>query len=125
MDPQLNNLIEELLDDDLEDAIIEELLSSTLQRSLTNRMRTGTPGHEYIQELLTSANDERIQQVFRMQLGTFNALREWVSNHTQLRSSRNISVEEKLAIFLHIVTRPASNRDTQERFSHSGETISR
>ena len=125
MDPQLiiNDLIEELLDDDLEDAIIEELLDSTLQR--TNRMRTGTPGHDYVLELLTSANGERIQQVFRMQLGTFDALQEWVSSHTQLRPSKNISVEEKLAIFLHIVSRPGSNRDTQERFSHSGETISR
>jgi hypothetical protein len=121
--------IEELLEDDLiEDAILQELLNATHQvssRSPRNRMRTGTSGHDYIQELINSVNNERIQQVFRMQLGTFNALREWLSNHTQLRPTEKVSVEEKLAIFLCIVTRPASNRDAQERFSHSGETISR
>jgi len=36
-----------------------------------------------------------------------------------------MAVEEKLLIFLHITTWLASNRDTQERFSHSANTISR
>jgi hypothetical protein len=35
-----------------------------------------------------------------------------------------MAVEEKLLIFLHITTRLALNRDTQERFSHSTYTIS-
>ena len=34
-------------------------------------------------------------------------------------------VKEKLLIFLHLTTRLALNRDTQERFSYSGSTISR
>jgi hypothetical protein len=78
-----------------------------------------------VEELLESANTERIQQVFRMQLGTFISLREWLLAYTKLKPSDVVSVDEKLAIFLYIVTRPASNRDAQERFSHSGETISR
>lgn len=119
-------IIDELLEDELlEDALLHEFMNARYQASPANRMRTGPSGHDYIQELINSANDERIQQVFRMKLATFNALQEWLSNHTQLKPSDKISIEEKLAIFLHIVTRPASNRDAQERFSHSGETISR
>jgi hypothetical protein len=71
-------------------------------------------GHDYVEELLESANNQRIQQVFRMQLGTFIAPREWRLAHTELKPSDVISVEKKLAIFLYIVTCPASNRDTQE-----------
>jgi hypothetical protein len=123
MDPQLIN---ELEDDIIEDAIlqivIEELRALDSKKT---RVRTGVAGHDYVQELLESANDGRIQQVFRMKLGTFIALREWLLAHTTLKSSNVVSVDEKLAIFLFIVTRPASNRDTQERFSHSGDTISR
>lgn len=87
-------------------------------------MRTGLPGGVYIQELLDSDNQERIKQVLRMTKPTFFALRDWLVHHTELRKG-DMTVEEKLAIFLHITSRPASNRDTQERFSHSGETVSR
>jgi hypothetical protein len=36
-----------------------------------------------------------------------------------------MSVSEKVAIFLYALTWDASNREVQERFQHSGETISR
>ena len=88
-------------------------------------MRTGMLGHNYIHELLESGNYVWIHQVFRMKYGTLIALREWLLAYTALKPRKEVTVEEKLAIFLHIVTRPASNRDTQERFSHSGDTISR
>jgi hypothetical protein len=41
-----------------------------------------------------------------------------------LHDSQYIMVEEQLAMFLYTVTRNASNRDIQERFQHSGETVS-
>ena len=74
-------------------------------------MRTSMPGHEYIHELLNSENDERIHQVLRMRYNTFQALQGWLLAHTTLKLTKEIIIEEKLAIFLHIVTRPASNRD--------------
>jgi hypothetical protein len=123
MDPRL---IDELEDDLIEDIILQQILEEAqTSRSARNCVRTGVAGHDYVEELLESANIERIQQVFRMQLGTFISLREWLLAHTKLKPSDVVSVDEKLAIFLYIVTRPASNRDAQERFSHSGETISR
>jgi hypothetical protein len=58
-----------------------------------------------------------------MQLNMFYTLRDWLLVNTRLKSSKGITVEEKLVIFLHITTWPASNRDTQERFSRSGDTM--
>jgi hypothetical protein len=42
-----------------------------------------------------------------------------------LAATRDISVEQQVYIFLFIVSQGAANRTTQERFQHSGETISR
>jgi len=90
--------------------------------------RTSLPGRIYVQELLDSAHPRRVFEVLRMSLGTFYALRDWLLANTSLRSSRKqegVSIEEKLVIFLHITVRGATNRDCQERFAYSGETITR
>lgn len=93
--------------------------------------RTGLPGKLYIEQLLNCQHEVRIYEVFRMRLITFYALRDWCLEHTDLKSSRKrkyirgVTIEEKLAIFLYIVSKGASNRDAQEHFSHSGRTISR
>ncbi|KAK9354959.1 hypothetical protein V1523DRAFT_406445, partial [Lipomyces doorenjongii] len=39
-----------------------------------------------------------------MSRDTFISLKNWLVNHTQLRASMHVSVELKLAIFLHIVS---------------------
>ncbi|KAI7944277.1 hypothetical protein MJO28_011805 [Puccinia striiformis f. sp. tritici] len=38
-------------------------------------------------------------------------------------ASKLLSMDEQLAIFLYIVSQNATNRQTQDRFQHSGETI--
>src|SRR5438045_910473 len=81
------------------------------------RWKNAMPGGEYANELLNSDHPNRIQAVLRMQLDTFYALRDWLLINTRLKTSKNVTVEEKLMIFLQITTRPASNRDVQERFS--------
>ena len=60
-----------------------------------------------------------------MKLRNFYALRDWLVENTSLKGTENMTVEEKLGIFLYIVSRPASNQDVQERFSYSSKTISR
>ena len=82
-------------------------------------------GAEYTTEVIESRNDRRVHDVLRMPLSTFKALVEWVMEKGLLASSKNVSIEEQLAIFLKIVGEGASNRTTQDRFRHSGETISR
>lgn len=56
-----------------------------------------------------------------MRIETFSALRDWLLVHTSLKSSRQkegVSIEEKIVIFLYIVTRGASNRECCERFCY-------
>ena len=36
-----------------------------------------------------------------------------------------ISTLEKVGLFVYLISKRASNRDAQERFQHSGETVSR
>lgn len=82
-------------------------------------------GSRYVEELLSSKNHQRILDVLRMPLATFLALRDWCIDHDYLQTTRSMSVEEQLAIFLKIVGENASNRMAQERFQRSGDTISR
>jgi hypothetical protein len=116
----------------IEDTVFYTVLATIqkeadLVKAVQNKKRrwdTALPGDEYVNELLNSNHPSRIEAVLRMQLNTFYALRDWLLANTRLKASKSVSVEEKLVIFLHITTRPASNRDTQERFSRSGDTIS-
>ncbi|KAK9352347.1 hypothetical protein V1523DRAFT_414303 [Lipomyces doorenjongii] len=59
-----------------------------------------------------------------MSRDTFISLKNWLVNHTQLRASMHVSVELKLAIFLHIVSRPASQRDTMECYFVGNRVVS-
>jgi hypothetical protein len=117
---------------------IDELLLFLLaSENLPEPMRTGQSGQEYITELLSSAHPDRVFQVLRMQLSTFNSLRDWLWDNTDLNgdsiyggirvrgSAAQVSVEEKLVTFIYIISRSGSNREASERFSRSGKTISR
>jgi len=48
-----------------------------------------------------------------------------LETHNGLKPSRRMSVIEKAVMFLFTIAIGASNRQVQERFQHSGETISR
>jgi hypothetical protein len=118
---------------DLDDELL--LLYGFYRNSNAQRIRTGQTGQEYLLELLCSGHPERIQHVLRMSLHTFYSLRDWLLTNTQLKGdlidsnrrragvSKRVSIEEKLAIFIYIVSRPASSRDTAERFSRALHTI--
>lgn len=60
-----------------------------------------------------------------MPLSTFQRLCTHLEVSGALQSTARVSVEEQVAIFMRIVGKKSSNRDTQDRFQHSGETISR
>jgi hypothetical protein len=124
--------------DQVDDIIFSLLLdSSDDEPQPKRRVRTGQPGDEYLKELLDSGHPERILNVLRMQLATFNTLCDWLAINTDLKGSRiisnqrvrgivkEVSIEEKLMIFIHITSRPASIRDTTERLSRAQDTVSR
>ena len=81
-------------------------------------------GQRRLQELLDSDHDGRIRAAFRMGKDTFYQLKDWLVQNANLRRSKHITVELKLAIFLAIVTRPASHRDVVELYAIGTRQIS-
>nr|XP_034902955.1 protein ALP1-like [Populus alba] len=68
---------------------------------------------------------QRCVNMFRMDTSTLLSLCSDLETTYGLKPSRRMSVIEKVAIFLYTIALGASNREVQERFQHSGETISR
>jgi hypothetical protein len=120
------NAEDDLIDDALL-AIVFMLLKEEPQdesKPRQSRGISGVDGHRRLQSLLNCGSNERIKAAFRMSKDTFFGLRDWLINHTHLKGSKHISVEMKLAIFIHITTRPASQRDTMEHYSIGSRVIS-
>jgi hypothetical protein len=90
-------------------------------RTPSNRSWTG---QGYVNNLLHCGNPTCIRDQLRMELETFYLLRNWLVDNTKLNTSRYISVEEKLVIFIFIASSGASNYQAQEQFNCSSWTIS-
>jgi len=83
-------------------------------------------GKAYVQELISpTTHPNRIQDALRMPRITFLKLCTWLQQNNLLRNSKYLELEEQVAMFLWIVGIGACNRDIQERFQHSGDTVSR
>ena len=63
--------------------------------------------------------------MFRMDKDTLLSLCNDLKMHYGLKHSRRMSVIEKVGMFLFTLAVRASNQHVQERFQHSGETVSR
>jgi hypothetical protein len=94
---------------------------SYYNRVPTNRRWTS---QEVVDDLLNCGNPICIHNQLRMQLDTFVQLRDWLILNIELKSSRFVSIEEKLLIFIYIASTGASNQATQERFNRSPAVIS-
>ncbi len=81
-------------------------------------------GNSYYEELVhEDCNPRRFSEIARMDYDTFMSLKRALKEKG-LEGSINVGSGEKLMIFLYTIT-GHSNRETQERFQHSGETVSR
>ncbi len=74
-------------------------------------LREGHPGHFYEQ--------------FGMSKGTFQKLKADLQQHYGLRDSKYVDSDEQLSIFLYLASTGSSIRMLQERFQHSGDTVSK
>ena len=63
--------------------------------------------------------------LLRMNVGCFLQFADEMKTRGLLTDSRMVRVEEQLAIFLFTLAHNERNRVVQNRFQHSGETISR
>ncbi|XP_052301365.1 protein ALP1-like [Populus trichocarpa] len=81
-------------------------------------------GMRWLSEVLRG-HWKRSVNMFRMDATTLLSLCTELETHHGLKPSRKMSVIEKVLMFLFTIAVGASNRQVQERFQHSGETISR
>jgi hypothetical protein len=118
---------EEEEDDDDDDIfnIISVLLGGSIDEPERRTRGTALPGALYVEQLLESDNEIRIHDTIRMNSTTFFGLEAWLMAFTTLSDSRKVKAREKLMMFLSTVTHDCSNRAIQERYSHSGSTVSR
>lgn len=129
----MNDLTVRTIDDEVDDkddfwdlvkcttALIVEYYCTFLHKEPC--MTSYQTGHKWMQEIL-SMNGIRCKNMFRMEKETFFKLCNDLESMYQLRSSRRMTVIEKVGIFIFIIAQGASNRHAQERFQHSGEIIS-
>jgi DDE superfamily endonuclease len=82
-------------------------------------------GEAYTNELMSCGNPRRIQEVLRMKLEVFQFLCEELKTTGSLSHSKYVGIEAQVAMFIHAIAHSRSNREVQERFQHSGETVSR
>ncbi|KAL9671412.1 hypothetical protein QQ045_008980 [Rhodiola kirilowii] len=81
-------------------------------------------GSDFVSEILNSPDDV-CRDMLRMDKHVFQKLCDVLRQRSLLRDTSGMMIEEQLSIFLNIVGHNERNRVIQERFRHSGETISR
>jgi len=79
--------------------------------------------HAWVKEVLEE-NPTRCYEMFQMKKHIFHKLCTKLVEHG-LKPTNHIGVEEMVAMFLLVVGHGVGNRMIQERFQHSGETVSR
>ena len=87
-------------------------------------MNSKQTGYIWLMEVL-QGNDKRCQRMFRMEKDVLLSLCSELENYYGFMGSRRIHALEILALTLNILGHGMGNRLAQERFQHSGETISR
>lgn len=93
--------------------------------STTKQPRNLLPhGSSFMTEVL-NGHDDGCREMFRMDKHVFHKLCDILRQRGMLRDTAGVMIEEQLAIFLNIIGHNERNRVIQERFQHSGETISR
>uniref|UniRef100_A0ACD5Z5J3 Uncharacterized protein n=1 Tax=Avena sativa TaxID=4498 RepID=A0ACD5Z5J3_AVESA len=97
----------------------------TIEGSEKKPMHTSMlPGGMYVNEILTG-HESLCKRQFRMEVDIFHALVRKLREKKLIGDSREVSLKEKVAIFLYAVAKYASNQTLQDRFQRSPETISR
>lgn len=88
------------------------------------RMTSSLTGKEWMNELL-NGHEIRCFNSLRMYPNLFIELCTDLETKYGLKSSSHMLVTEKVGMFVYILAHGVSNRHAQERFQHSGETVSR
>lgn len=101
--------------------IVENYHSTYLDKNEPRTSRLSGMG--WVKETLTTPGES--YHMFRMNATIFYSLHDLLVSTYDLKSTTHTSSIEALALFLYICGGCESNRRAQNRFKHSGETISR
>ena len=82
-------------------------------------------GPACLENVHDECNGRRVMENLRMQRSTFLSISDILVANGLLVAGRDVSVNKKMAIFINIVGLGSSNRQAQEQFQRSGQTISR
>lgn len=80
-------------------------------------------GHAWVQEIL-HGHPIRCYEMFRMEKHVFYQFCNELVGHG-LQATKGMGIEEMVGMFLNLLGHGEGNRMMQERFQHSGETVSR
>lgn len=127
-------VLDEPLDEDTVDTIIDDstheigqfICQKIASYFIKSPMRTSQlSGQSYVHEVL-NGNPQWSYEVLRMPKDVFDNLCHWFTVHQLLKpSSKGVGVQEQVMMFIAFVGHGYSNRQVQERYQHSGETVSR
>ncbi|KAL8481366.1 hypothetical protein ACS0TY_027759 [Phlomoides rotata] len=74
---------------------------------------------------LVDVNDEDCRDQLRMDRATFHKLCDMLQSFGGLKSSRRVTVIEKVAMFLSVLAHHTKNRCVKFQFKRSGQTVSK
>ena len=80
-------------------------------------------GDLYFKEIMATQNVNRFSQVALMDSETFTSVRQFLMKYGGLKKSMYICAGQKLTILIYVL-RGHTNRETMERWQHSGATVS-
>jgi hypothetical protein len=80
-------------------------------------------GEARVKEIMDSPNPRCMIETTHMELHVFQSLCHQLEERGLVLPTTNMSVELQVFVFLHIVGQNVSNRQTQEQFQLSGETV--
>ncbi|XP_062085763.1 protein ALP1-like [Humulus lupulus] len=87
-------------------------------------MNSSQTGHMWLMEIL-KGHESRCYSMFRMEKDVFIKICDELEANYGFKGSKRMCALEILGMFLFTLGHGAGNRLTQERFQHSGETVSR
>ena len=104
------------------------IIHSQLSSEKKQKHDSALSGAQWFDELYyggDAGNDTHFFRSMAMSQECFDHLFDFLSTHCGLADSRYITAIEQLAIWCYFVCTGAVNRDLQERFQRSGDTISK
>lgn len=93
--------------------------------TITKQPRSFPPGEGGFMNQVLGGNDDTFREMFRMDKHVFQNLCNTLRKRGIVRDTTGMMIEEQLGIFLNIIGHNERNRVIQERFQHSGDTVSR